>query len=236
MKERTIYLTTLERIEVLTPSVRSFFLRLPTGQKLEFAPGQFVSVHLSKAGKTIRKPYSIASPPIDPTLLELCIKRVEGGFVSNTFFSFAPGATIPIDGPDGVFILKKPVDSDLFFIGTGTGIAPLRSMIQWLFHIGFSREVFLLFGVRNENEILYEKEFRKLEENHSHFHFIPTISRPVHWKGEKGYVQEKLEALIGNPDGKRVYICGLSAMVNGVREKLKSIGFDRKEIAYEKYV
>lgn len=236
MQERTIYLTTLERIEVLTPSVRSFFLRLPPGQKLEFIPGQFISVHLSKEGKKIRKPYSIASPPMDPTLLELCIKQVEGGFVSNTFFSFSPGVTIPIDGPDGVFILKNPFDFDLFFIGTGTGIAPLRSMIRWLFHFGFSREVSLIFGVRNENEILYEKEFRNIEEMHPNFHFIPTVSRPVHWKGERGYVQEKLDALMGNPDRKKVYLCGLSPMVNAVREKLKSIGFDRKQIAYEKYV
>lgn len=236
MKERTIYSTTLERIEILTPSVRSYFLRLPPGQKLEFSAGQFISVHLFKSGKTIRKPYSIASSPIDPSLLELCIKRVEGGFVSNTFFSFEPGVTVPVDGPDGVFILKKPFDSDLFFIGTGTGIAPLRSMIQWLFHVGFSREVSLLFGVRNENEILYEKEFRSFEGKYSNFHFIPTISRPVFWKGERGYVQEKLESLIGNPDGKRAYICGLPAMVDAVREKLKSIGFDRKSISYEKYV
>jgi ferredoxin-NADP reductase len=236
LKGRTIYLTTLERIEVLTPSVRSFFLRLPPGQKLDFIPGQFISVHVTKEGKMIRKPYSIASPPIDPTLLELCIKRVEGGFVSNTLFSFSSGAAIPIDGPDGVFVLKNHFDSDLFFIGAGTGIAPLRSMIRWLFHAGFSREASLIFGVRNEKEILYEKEFRSLEEKHSNFHFIPTISRPVHWKGERGYVQEKLDAWIGNPDGKKVYLCGLPAMVNAVREKLKSIGFNRKEIAYEKYV
>lgn len=236
MAIRTVYLTKLERIETLSPTVRSFFLRLPPGQRLEFSPGQFVSIHLLKEGKEIRKPYSIASSPLDPTLLELCIKRVENGFVSNTLFSFSPGISLPIDGPDGVFVLRKPFDSVLFFIATGTGIAPIRSMLHWLFHEGYSREAYLIFGVRNENEILYEQEFRFLEERYPNFHFIPTVSRPIHWKGERGYVQEKLDSLIGNPSGKEVYLCGLSPMVNAVREKLKSIGFDRKQIHYEKYV
>ncbi|MFI5303865.1 MAG: ferredoxin--NADP reductase [Nitrospiria bacterium] len=236
MPERRVFSTTLERIETLTSSVRSFFLRLPPGQKLDFTPGQFISIHLNKEGKKIRKPYSIASSPTDPTLLEICIKRVEGGYVSNTFFSFSTGIIIPIDGPDGVFVLKKPVDTDLFFIGTGTGVAPLRSMILWLFQTGFSKEAFLIFGVRSENEILYEKEFRILEEHHPNFHFIPTISRPVHWKGERGYVQDKIESLIKTTENKSFFLCGLAPMVNAVREKLKSIGIQRNQIHYEKYV
>ncbi|MHB8482635.1 MAG: ferredoxin--NADP reductase [Nitrospiria bacterium] len=233
---RTVHLSTLERIETSSSSVKSFFLRLPPGQKLEFKAGQFISVHVPKEGKIIRKPYSVASPPFDPTLLELCIKRVEGGFVSNTFFSYQEGTPIPIDGPDGVFILRNPFLYDLCFIGTGTGIAPLRSMIQWLFYEGFSKRLCLIFGVRNENEILYEKEFKELEKKHSNFQFVPTLSRPIHWQGETGYVQEKIGKFIGNAAGKEAYVCGLAPMIDAVKEKLKSAGFDRKQIHYEKYV
>lgn len=209
---------------------------MPPGQELEFKAGQFISVHLVKEGKKIRKPYSIASPPMDPTLLELCIKRVEGGFVSNSFFSYSPGVQVPIDGPDGVFIIRNLADSDLFFVGTGTGIAPLRSMILSIFNQGFSKEVYLFFGIRNENEILYEKEFRNLAEIHPRFHFIPVVSRPLNWKGESGHVQDKIGKWIEKPEGKEVYLCGLPSMVDAVREKLKSIGFDRKQLHFEKYV
>jgi ferredoxin-NADP reductase len=236
MPERKTYLTTLERIENRTPTVRSFFLRLPQGERLEFKAGQFISVHLSKKGIKIRKPYSIASSPSDTTLLELCIKRVENGFVSNTFFSFLPGVQIPIDGPDGVFTLKNLGATDLFFIGTGTGVAPLRSMIYSIFNQELTNEVYLLFGVRNENEILYEEEFRSLAEVQPHFHFIPVVSRPLNWKGERGHVQDIIEKWIDKPEGKEVYLCGLPSMVDAVREKLKSIGFDRKQLHFEKYV
>ncbi len=233
---RIVHLTTLERIENLTSTVKSFFLRLPPGQKLAFKAGQFISVHVPRENKVIRKPYSIASSPLDPTLLEICIKRVEGGFVSNTFFSYREGITIPVDGPDGVFILRDPFQYDLSFIGAGTGIAPLRSMVQSLLHEGFSKRVCLIFGVRTENEILYEREFRALEKGHANFQFVPTLSRPLQWKGETGYVQEKIDTFIGNGEGKQAYVCGLPPMVDAVKEKLKSIGFDRKQIHYEKYV
>jgi len=236
MRERIIFNTTLERIVTHTPTVKSFFLRLPPGQKLEFRAGQFISVHIPRNNTIVRKQYSIASPPMDPTLLELCIKRVEGGFISNAFFSYSPGATIPIDGPHGVFIVRTRPVADLFFIGTGTGISPLRSIILWLLHEQFSNRITLIFGVRNENEILYEKEFRLLAEQHPNFFFIPTISRPVQWKGERGHVQDHLEKVVSNPDGKEVYICGLPPMVNAVKSKLKLIGFDRKQIHYEEYV
>ena len=236
MAERKIYTTRLERIEDHTPSVKSFFLRLPPDQKFLFAAGQFLSIHLKKHGIAIRKPYSIASSPADPTLLELCVKRVEGGYVTNELFNYEIGREIPIDGPDGVFTLKNSLDSDLYFIGAGTGIAPLRSMILSLFSDHFERPVFLLFGVRKENEILYEKEFREMENQHPNFHFVPTISRPEKWAGEKGYVQEHLEHLVQKPDNKKFFICGLNPMVTAVREKLKTLGVDRKAIHYEKYV
>jgi ferredoxin-NADP reductase len=234
--DRKVYLTRLEKIETHTPTVKSFFLRLPPGEKLEFKAGQFISLHVPKEGKMVRKPYSIASSPSDTPLLELCVKRVENGFVSNTLFSYREGAEISVDGPDGVFYLRKPFKADLVFIGTGTGIAPLRSMIRSLFQENYPGQAVLIFGVRNDTDILYEKEFRQLEENHRHFKFVPVVSRPVNWKGETGYVQEKIDRYIGDSAGKEVYVCGLTPMVDAVKEKLKSIGFERKQIFYEKYI
>ena len=233
---RQLLLTTLETILPRSPSVKSFFLRLPPGQHFVFKAGQFISIHLQKEEKTIRKPYSIASPPYESDLLELCIKRVEGGFVSSAFFSFQEGITLPIDGPDGVFILKEPLSPRMIFIGTGTGIAPLRSMILSLFHQHYGGEITLVFGVRDENEILYGESFLRLSEVQPNFRFIPIVSRPTGWMGERGHVQDRLERWTGNPEDNSAYICGLPDMVGAVREKLKSLGFDRKQIRYEKYV
>jgi ferredoxin-NADP reductase len=234
--DRKVYLTRLERIETHTPTVKSFFLRLPPGERLEFKAGQFISIHVPKEGKMVRKPYSIASSPSEIPLLELCVKWVKNGFVSNSLFSCQEGTAIPVDGPDGVFYLRKPFKAGLVFIGTGTGIAPLRSMIRSLFQENYPGQAVLIFGVRNETEILYEKEFRQIEENHGNFRFVPVISRPVNWNGETGYVQEKIDRYIGDSAGKEVYVCGLPPMVDAVKEKLKSIGFERKQIYYEKYI
>jgi CDP-4-dehydro-6-deoxyglucose reductase len=98
------------------------------------------------------------------------------------------------------------------------------------------RKFTLLFGVRYEKNLLYRAEFERLEAEHSNFRFWPTLSRPeAHWRGRTGHVQAHLaEALEGRHDVD-VYICGLKAMVDDVRARLKASGFDRKRILYEKY-
>jgi NAD(P)H-flavin reductase len=234
--ERKIYTATLERIEELSPTVRSFFLKLPPDAGFHFRAGQFISIRLDKGELEIRKPYSIASSPVDPGVLELCIKRVEGGYVSNRFFSLARGATIRFDGPDGVFYLRDPVGPELYFIGTGTGIAPLRSMILWLFSQDTPKKVTLLFGVRKENEILYNHDFLEIAARRPNFRYLPVVSRPEAWKGRTGHVQDQIEGLIANPAGEEFFLCGLPSMVDAVREKLKGMGYKRQQIHFEKYV
>ena len=68
------------------------------------------------------------------------------------------------------------------------------------------------------------------------FHYIPTVSRPKEWKGETGYVQETLKKLVANPNGKRIYVCGLIPMIEAVEKAAAEIGFDKKAVHFEKYV
>jgi CDP-4-dehydro-6-deoxyglucose reductase len=90
--------------------------------------------------------------------------------------------------------------------------------------------------VRYENSIYYGDEFVKLGKQHSNFRFWPTLSRPEpSWGGRSGHVQNHLLEAIGDRRDLDVYICGLKAMVDDVRGILKALGFDRKQIIFEKY-
>jgi NAD(P)H-flavin reductase len=158
--------------------------------------------------------------------------------MSNYLCGLEAGAEIAFQGPFGNFILH-PAVRDTLFIATGTGIAPLRSMLHWLLaehdrHLG--RQFWLLFGARREQDIYYREEFERLAAQHTNFHFLPTLSRgEAEWKGLRGYVQEHVAGMIGTRTDMHAYICGLAKMVKANRELLKNLGWDRTSIRYERY-
>src|SRR4029077_14095294 len=135
------------------------------GADTRFIAGQFLMVHLEKDGKPHKKPYSIASSPIlaqQNNQIELCIKIVEGGYVSTWFFGLKEGDVIHTSLPYGVFVLREPWQDNLVFVGTGTGVAPLRGMIQNLFEKKCTKDIWLVFGNRYETDVLYNDEFQAL--------------------------------------------------------------------------
>ncbi len=204
-----------------------------------FVAGQWLSFrHRKPDGEEITRAYSICSPPGDSNRFALCLNRVQDGFMSNFLCDMKEGEEVLLQGPFGDFILHPPM-RDTIFIATGTGIAPFRSMLQWLFadetrHEG--KHVWLLFGNRFECDIYYHGEFLRLAEEHSNFHYLPTLSRPDgSWQGLRGYVQQHVPKVVEGRSDMHAYMCGLDKMVKANRELLKSLGWDRKSIRYEKY-
>ena len=101
-------------------------------------------------------------------------------------------------------------------------------------HLG--HQLWLVFGNRTERDIYYHDEFLRLAEEHPNFHYLPTLSRgDPDWQGLRGYVQEHVPAIVQGRTDMRAYICGLDKMVKANRDLLKSLGWDRKSILYEKY-
>jgi ferredoxin-NADP reductase len=203
-----------------------------------FVPGQWISLKQSNsAGEEITRAYSIASPP-DGNRFALCLNRVQDGFMSNYLCDLQPGVEIKGQGPFGNFILRPPL-RDTLFIATGTGIAPYRAMLQWLFadperHL--NKSFWLLFGSRYEADLYYHEEFQRLVAAHPNFTYLPTLSRGgPGWDGLRGYVQEHVPGIVGGRTNMHSYICGLDKMVSANRELLKSLGWDRKSVLYEKY-
>jgi ferredoxin-NADP reductase len=204
-----------------------------------FVPGQWLSFKTTKPdGEEITRAYSIASPPSGDNRFALCLNRVQDGFMSNFLCDMKAGDELPCQGPFGDFILRPPL-RDTIFIATGTGVAPFRSMLHWLLADESrhqDRELWLLFGSRQETDIYYHDEFVRLAGQHANFNYAPTLSRGgLEWTGLRGYVQEHVPALIQGRSGMHAYICGLDKMIKANRELLNGLGWDRKAILYEKY-
>lgn len=203
-----------------------------------FVPGQWLSLQQSKPdGEEITRAYSIASAP-NGGKFAFCLNRVQDGFMSNYLCDLPQGAVIQVKGPFGSFILRPPL-RDTIFIATGTGIAPYRSMLHWLFadtERHHNKQFWLVFGSRTQRDIYYHDEFLQLAAEHPNFHYMPTLSRGSdNWPGLRGYVQEHIRKLAEGRSDMHAYICGLEKMVTANRELLKSLGWERKSILYEKY-
>ena len=218
----------------IAPDVRHFVFEAVDLEKLDFIPGQFVSLTGMVNGKKITRPYSIASPPSAGNRFELCLNLVKEGIFSPYLFEMRSGEEVEMRLPLGQFVIRNP-SRDAILVATGTGIAPFRSMLHA--HLSGSSPAFtLLFGVRYERSLMYRAEFESMAQRFANFRFWPTPSRPEpSWTGRTGHVQTHLEEAIGPRRDVDVFLCGLKAMVDDVRNILKDMGFDRKQILFEKY-
>jgi CDP-4-dehydro-6-deoxyglucose reductase len=226
--------------QTLSPSVRALSLGCADGSPITYVPGQWVNLHVDIGGGEIdKRAYSIASAP-DPQhadRFEIAVTRVETGRVSQALHELPVGSSLSMDGPHGFFTREGAESTPALFVGTGTGICPLRAMLQAELRQPSGPKVALLFGARTEDEILYRAELEGLARSQPRFSFHVTLSRaPEAWPGLRGYVQTHLAELIDPANKPHVYVCGLTDMVSDARRVLKEqLGFDRRQIHTERY-
>jgi ferredoxin-NADP reductase len=238
--ERRLLDAELTKSVLLSPQTKHLEFRVAAIDEFRFTPGQFITIKQPKPdGKLHSRAYSIASPPRDDATIDLCLNRVEDGFLSNWLCDLRVGAQVQFHGPHGKFVLREPAE-DSIFIATGTGIAPVRSMLEWLFgrpERNRGHEYWLVFGTRYERSIYYRNEFEGIARQNPNFHYIPTLSRCGDtWAGCRGYVQDHVRAIAPGRSDVRAYICGLHQMVNATREMLQQeMGWDNRQIIFERY-
>jgi ferredoxin-NADP reductase len=226
------------RIEDETPDTKRYWIEVPGTEVFQFKPGQFVTLDLpihEKANKRWRS-YSIASWPDNTNVFELVIVLDKKGIGTNYLFSQVQvGSELTFRGPQGVFLLKEPMDVDTFMICTGTGIAPFRSMLHDVMNRGVHyKNIYLLFGCRTRSALLYYREFVSLAEKMPRLNYIPTLSRET-WEGKSGYVHPHYEALCENRQPANFYICGWKGMIDEARKRIVDMGYDKKSIHFELY-
>lgn len=227
--------TTVQRIDVLSYNVRGFHLKFMDPPTMSFRAGQFIILHVPHQGAIVKRAYSIASAPHEPQAIELCVQHAESGIASTYFWKLKEGDPVTISGPHGNFVLKEPVEYEPVFMATGTGVAPFRAMVKHLFHVNFTRDVWLLFGTRYEHALLYDSEFRMLANLRHNFHYIPTVSRPKEWHGETGHIQQTFQKYITDTSNKHIYICGWINVVKAIHNDLGSFGVPQERLHYEEW-
>jgi phenol/toluene 2-monooxygenase (NADH) P5/A5 len=204
------------RIDSLTPTIKGIWLELD-GDGLKFQAGQYIN--LSLPGLDQPRAFSIASSPAEPNLLEINVRRVEGGAATNYLHDeLSIGDRLTITGPLGRFFVRKSHAEPMIFIAGGSGLSSPKSMIMDLLENDDSREITLLYGARNEAELYYREFFVGLAEKHDNFHYIVALSDvdgDEHWQGERGFVHELAEKHFDNAFANhKAYLCGPPPMID----------------------
>ena len=226
------------RIEDHTHNTRRFWVQVPELEKFDFTPGQFVTLDLpihEKPNKRWRS-YSIASWPDGTNTFELLVVLAKQGLGSNYLFNQVQvGTELSFRGAQGVFVLPEALERDIYLVCTGTGIAPFRSMINYIHLKNIPhKNIFLIFGCRRKQDLLYFEEMKKLEEVHKGFYYYPTLSRE-HWEGHFGYVHPIYMELAKDLKDADFYLCGWKHMLDEAKKHILEMGYDKKRIHIELY-
>jgi ferredoxin-NADP reductase len=226
------------RIEDATPITKRYWIEVPELARFQFKAGQFVTLDLPISEKKNQRwrSYSISSAPDHTNVFELIIVLDPHGVGTQYIFSnIHVGSELLFRGPQGVFTLRQPLEKDVFFVCTGTGIAPFRSMLWDIKNNNIPhKNIHLVFGCRTQSDLLYYDEMKAFEKETEDFHYIPALSREQ-WHGRSGYVHPVYEELCTNKQPASFYLCGWKGMLDEAKKRILAMGYERKDIHVEVY-
>lgn len=208
------------------PSVCVLTLGLPANEPMIFQAGQFLDVILADGR---RRSYSIANAPKAEGVrqLELHIRHMPGGaFTDHVFGAMKSREIVQIEMPLGGFFLREASARPLVLMATGTGFAPIKSMVMRMLERGSQRPVHLYWGARHKADLYQYELAADWAAQHGHIRFVPVLSRPLpedQWQGQRGHVQHAVLADLPDLRDFEVYACGSPAMVADAERDLVSL-------------
>ena len=217
----------------LTPNVRQLVL-LPKIQKIEFQPGQWVSLKLPVGAQPpLNRAYSLASPLSPSGELTLVFDRVPGGMGSEYLYRAKAGDELFLSGPYGRFILPSVLEKELILVARYTGLVPLRCMLKGLYARRDLSPILLMAIAPAENELLYHQEFLSLAMTHPSFRYLPLVASDEATAVSLTFTM--LRPLIDNMPHVTPWLSGTKDFVRPIKTYFVEAGYDRKDVRVETY-
>lgn len=234
---RVIYKMKVAEIIDHTTSVRELVIETSEPLEFKFKAGQFVMLHVPHEGKPALRAYSIASTDQTSRGFRLLFKHVPGGVASTYVWSLTGGEFLDFTGPFGRVFFREPPSEQIVFLNTGTGLSQHFSYLMSKKDQFPNLKYRMLFGVRNEAQIYYQKELQALTKELPDFKFEYVLSQPSPtWDGKKGYVQNFVEEFDYKNIDTTFYLCGNGGMIKETKNKLiERDGFDKTKIFAEAF-
>lgn len=223
----------IQSLERLSADVLRVILRLPPNQQLDYYPGQYIDV-IGRDG--LRRSYSVANARASDKSIELHIRQVPEGEMSRYWFKEARiNDLLRLNGPLGTFFLRDVSGLDLILLATGTGIAPIKAMLEGLAAeslVRLPRSISVYWGGRAHQDLYWNPEESGLA-----LRYVPVLSRgDSSWTGARGYVQQAILQSGTTLEQAVVYACGSLAMIDSARAQLVAAGLNSRRFYSDAFV
>ncbi len=209
----------VQKLDKVADDVVIAQLKLPANERLQFLAGQYIDF-LLKGGE--RRSFSMANPPHADELIELHIRHVPGGsFTDHVFGKMKERDILRLEGPLGSFFLREDSAKPIVFVASGTGFAPIKSIIESALHRKVERPMVLYWGCRRPKDLYLNALAEKWALEHPHFRYVAVVSeaRPEDaWSGRAGFVHRAVMQDLPDLSGTQVYACGVPVMIDAARK------------------
>ncbi|HEX6157096.1 MAG TPA: CDP-6-deoxy-delta-3,4-glucoseen reductase, partial [Burkholderiales bacterium] len=209
----------VQQLERVADDVMIVRLKLPANERLQFLAGQYIDF-LLKGGE--RRSFSMANAPHADELVELHVRHVAGGnFTDHVFGKMKERDILRLEGPLGSFFLREESAKPIVFVASGTGFAPIKSILESAFYKKVGRPMVLYWGARRPKDLYLNALPEKWAREHANFRYVPVISeaRPEDaWSGRGGFVHRAVMEDMPDLSGHQVYACGVPIMVDSARK------------------
>ena len=212
----------VQKLERLADDVIALHLKLPANERLQFLAGQYLEF-LLKDGS--RRSFSMANAPHDDELIQLHVRRVAGGqFTDHVFGRMKERDILRFEGPLGTFFLRQDSDKPIVFVASGTGFAPIKSIIEAARHKGVTRPMTLYWGGRRPTD-LYMNALAESWAGPA-LRYVPVVSDALPedgWGGRTGFVHRAVMQDFPDLSAHQVYACGVPIMVDSARKDFTTL-------------
>jgi ferredoxin-NADP reductase len=227
--------------EIIAETASTKTLRLVSGDHYlpPFQAGQYIALYLEIDGIRTSRPYSISSQPNQTGYYDITIRRVENGLVSNYLLADVKrGDVITCSGPAGNFYFNPLIhQKTMICIAGGSGITPFMSMIREVIECGLDRAVYLFYGNKSADDIIFGAELTGVSQRFENIHYIPVIEEAsADYGGACGFItRDVIRAALEDIEEKSYFICGPMGLYEFCLPELETLGVPRRKIRQEMY-
>lgn len=229
--------TEVEEIEDLTRDIKRLVLKLVDPPEMNFKPGQYAELYIP--GTDTHRAYSMANTPASDERAEFIIKVYPGGRFSGLLDGqLSVGDKMKMKVPFGMFMLHEQSEGDIVFVGGGSGMAPIWSILNHMVEKKIDRQATFYYGARTQEDLFFLDELAAMEEKLPNFRFVPALSEPDasrDWDGETGLITDVVGRLEEDLAGTEAYLAGPPPMIDAAIPVLHKLGVDGEHIYFDKF-
>jgi len=227
----------VHKLEKLTQDVMYMALKLPSTERIQFLPGQYIDILLEDGQ---HRSFSLANPPHHDEYLELHVRHVEGGKFTDKLFSHMKEMDIlRIEGPHGSFFYHEESSRPIIFMAGGTGFAPIKSIIEHLLAEKITVPIYLYWGARSESDLYMDNVAKQWAEENSNINYIPVLSdideADNSWSGRKGFVHQAICDDFDDLSNYDIYTCGPPIMIKSGEQAFKEKGMESSHFFFDSF-